>query len=100
MQYSRNRLVWEDDMASVIGTNVINLQFPERAGNSSQDICSRCLGTGWERVNQGTHNSVRRCTAPDHLRQALLAANVPHLYLNCTLEDFAVPSGSIGLIET
>jgi len=29
-----------------------------------------------------------------------LAAGIPHLYLNCTLEDFAIPSNSIGLMES
>jgi len=81
-------------------TNVISFKIPNRATSFEVETCARCQGTGWERIVRGSYSSVRRCTAQQHLRQSLLAAGIPHLYLNCTLEDFAVPSNSIGLMES
>lgn len=81
-------------------TNVISFKIPNRATSFEVETCARCQGTGWERIVRGSYSSVRRCTAQQHLRQSLLAAGIPHLYLNCTLEDFAVPSNSIGLTES
>jgi len=85
-------------MASVLSTNLLNSQL-EKAAVSGQPDCTRCQDTGWERINQGPISSVRRCTATVHLRDSLIAANVPQLYTKCSLEEFAVPSGSIGLLE-
>ncbi|HZS48021.1 MAG TPA: ATP-binding protein [Blastocatellia bacterium] len=86
-------------MASILGANIVNFQVPDRALRSSSDRCQRCQDTGWERVIQGLHSSVRRCTARLHLRETLISANVPELYADSTIDDFAVPSGTIGLLE-
>jgi DNA replication protein DnaC len=85
-------------MASVLSTNLINSQL-ERAALSGHSTCQRCQDTGWKRIIQGPISSVRRCTAAVHLRDSLIAANVPQTYTKCSLEEFAVPSSSIGLLE-
>jgi len=85
-------------MASVLSTNLLNSQL-EGSTLAGQMVCARCQDTGWERVNQGPISSVRRCTAAVHLRDSLIAANVPQHCAKCSLEEFAVPSSSIGLLE-
>jgi len=55
---------------------------------SAQDVCPRCAGSGWERI-EGT-GSVRRCSCLDCVRveRLLSGAHIPKRYQHCDLESY------------
>ena len=53
-----------------------------------QDVCPRCGGSGWERIDGGA--SVRRCGCVDSSRvdRLLADARIPKRYEHCDLESY------------
>jgi len=60
----------------------------------SQDICPRCGGSGWERIEGST--SVRRCSCLDSARveRLLVEAHIPKRYEHCDLESYKPQPGN------
>jgi len=61
---------------------------------SSQDICPRCFGSGWEHI-EGTA-SVRRCSCldPARVERLLVEAHIPKRYEHCDLESYKPQPGN------
>jgi DNA replication protein DnaC len=61
---------------------------------STQDVCPRCGGSGWEHIDNTA--SVRRCACLDSVQLASLLADahIPKRYEQCTLEDYTPRDGS------
>jgi DNA replication protein DnaC len=57
----------------------------------SQEICPRCLGSGWEKIERDGRSGVARCDCIKGSRseRLLKSANIPQRYEHCELEEFA-----------
>ena len=57
----------------------------------SQEICPKCLGSGWEKIERDGRSGVARCDCIKGSRseRLLKSANIPQRYEHCELEEFA-----------